>query len=133
MRVLADLVERFESPLVADFQSVYGLRLVTAIRDREIDEVWDLVVWLPEGSAFRSSYEADGDPDKSRRLFGWTVERDYLLAIVNSVRDQTWVVAQAHSKTKIPPIEPIEGPRSVKKKSRGDADAMARSLLTQQQ
>lgn len=117
-----------------DFQSVYHLRLVSAITERTIDEVWDLVVWLPAGSAFRSMLEADGDERRAAQIFGWTIQNDLALVTANAIREQSWILAQSHSKKKVPVPDPIKGPKLAKQKPRpeDDATAMARRLMHQQ-
>jgi hypothetical protein len=130
------LIERFEGSLTADFQSVYTLRLADAVRDRTTDEVWDLVLWLPRGSCFRSEYEAGGDPQKSRELHGWTRSDQLGLNLLNVSRIQAWILAQSHSEKKIPFPEEVLGPWPNPKKTvskKDDANAMARSLLRLQE
>lgn len=113
---------------------MYTLRLSDAVRDRTFDEVWDLIMWLPRGSAFRSAFAAGGNPDGARELFGWTTQDEIGLALVNLSQEQSWILAQSHSKTKIPRPVPLTGPGSPAKKPdrKYDATAMARSLLSQQ-
>jgi hypothetical protein len=97
-----------------------------------MEELWDLVVWLPAGSAFGSFSEANGDERKATQLYGWTRTDDLLLGLANLTAEQTWVFAQAHSKKTIPPpaIEP--GPRGKKRLPKDSAHNTARSLMQQQ-
>lgn len=113
---------------------MYTLRLSDAVRDRTFDEVWDLVMWLPRGSAFRSAFAAGNSLDRARELFGWTTQDEIGLALVNLAQEQSWILAQSHSTTKIPRPKPIPGPGSPtgKPDRKYDATAMARSLLSQQ-
>lgn len=133
-RLILQLLEDYESPLTADFQSVYHLRLIEAVIERTEQEVFDLILWLPQGSAFRAAHEAQGDDKKMRELYGWTLEHDLMVGNLNALREQTWVLVAAHSsKSKPPRPDPILTPRDAPKKAaRGDATAIAMGLLALQ-
>jgi hypothetical protein len=130
--VIRRALDSYESALTADFQRVYHLRLADAIQDRTVEEIWDLIVWLPDGSIFRSLSEADGDERKAAQLFGWTRTDDLILGLVNLASEQTWVIAQSHSKKPIPPPAIQPGPRGSRKPPKDSAHNTARSLMQQQ-
>lgn len=131
-RILADLLERYEGPLTADFQRVYGLRLVDAVTDRTEEEILDLVFWLPDGSATMAMKEAGLVKDKARKHFGWTITQELNLALVNLTSYQTYAIAQGQSPRKIPVPKTIPGPSGEKPKKGQDASAIAHRLLAAQ-
>lgn len=128
MKVLSQLLTEYEGPLTADFQRVYNLRLIDAVKSRTWDELLDLIRWLPTGSAFISAKE-----DKPG-LFNWTATDDLLLGLVNLVQHNTYVTAQVQSTKKIRAPKPIPGPRGDSKSSgeKQDANAIAKALLDAQ-
>lgn len=128
MKVLSQLVEEFEGPLTADFQRVYGLRLIDAVASRSWDELLDLIRWLPPGSAMHSARE--GKPG----LFTWTPAEDLLLGIANLVLHNTYTTAQVQSQKKLPVPKTIPSPRGDTKSSgdKQDANAIARGFLNAQ-
>lgn len=134
-RALSDILTAHEGPLTADFQRVYGLRLVSAVTDRDESELLDLVQWLPRGSATHAAIEARGDGSKARALFGWTPVEDLTLGLVNLIAHQTYVLAQVNSPKKIQAPQPVPGPRGSTPNGpkRSDASAIARGLLAQAQ
>lgn len=132
-RKLLGLLADHESALTADFRAVYRLRLADSVRDLTIEELWDLVIWLPDGSAFRASMEAGGNEELKHRLHGWTFQSELDLLRLNFVKDQTWILAASNSKQKIPKPEEICGPRGSRKRTRrNDANVIARRLLDEQ-
>lgn len=128
MKALSDLLFEFEGPLTADFQRVYGLRLIDAVWSRSWDELLDLIRWLPPGSAMHSVRE--GKPG----LFNWTATEDLLLGIANLVLHNTYTVAQVQSPKKLKIPKPIPSPRGDTKSSgdNRDANAIARGFLNAQ-
>ena len=128
MKALSDLLEEYEGPLTADFQRVYGLRLVSAVRSRSLDELLDLIRWLPPGSALHSARE--GKPG----LFMWTPSEDLLLGIANLVLHNTYTTAQVQSPRKLKAPKSIPSPRGESKSNgdKQDANAIARALLEAQ-
>jgi hypothetical protein len=120
--------------LTADFQRVYGLRLVLAVETHDEDELLELVIWLPAASALHSCIEAKGDPTKARQLFGWDAQADLSLGIANLIAHQTFVLAQVNSQKRITEPEPITGPRASHKprSNLNDAGGIARALLQAQ-
>lgn len=120
--------------MTADFQRVYGLRLMDAVRSRTWDELLDLITWLPNGSAFQASQEAKGDTKKARALFDWTPTEDILLGIANLVLHNTYVTAQVQSPKKLKVPKPIPSPRGDTKSSgdKQDMNAIARGFLNAQ-
>lgn len=128
VKALSDLVEEYEGPLTADFQRVYNLRLIDAVRTRTWDELLDLIKWLPPGSAMSSARE--GKPG----LFSWTPTHDLLLGIANLVLHNTYTTAQVQSSRKLPVPKPISSPRGDTKSSgdKQDMNAIARGFLDTQ-
>lgn len=128
MKALSELIEEYEGPLTADFQRVYGLRLIDAVASRSWDELLDLIRWLPPGSAMHSARE--GQPG----LFTWTPTQDLLLGIANLVLHNTYTTAQVQSPKKLPVPKPIPSPRGDTKSSgdKQDANAIARAFLNSQ-
>jgi hypothetical protein len=126
--VLSEFLEQYEGPLTADFQRVYNLRLIDAVRSRTWDELLDLIKWLPPGSAMHSARE--GKP----ALFNWTTTEDLLLGIANLVLHNTYTTAQVQSNKKLKVPKPIPSPRGDTKSSgdKQDANAIARGLLNAQ-
>lgn len=118
--------------MTADFQRVYGVRLVDAVENREVQEIIDLITWLPPDSALKASVRAKGDPTKALSLFQWGAPEVLMLAQVNLLREVVWVTAQVNSKKNITRPEPISGPDDKPNTggSRGDANSMARALLS---
>lgn len=133
-RSLLDLLSSFESPLTADFQRVYSLRLVDVVTTRDENEILSLVEWLPAGSALHASIEAKGNETKAHQLFGWDVNSDLQLGVANLVQNMSYILHQANSQKRVTPPEPISGPRDADKRKRGsnDAGGMARALLQAQ-
>lgn len=130
---MSDVLEEFEGPLTADFQRHYGIRLLTAVREREFAELLDLVLWLPRDSAFRASVEAKGDETKARQVFGWNAVEDILLGIANMTSHQTYVLQQVNSQRRVQQPKPIVGPRGLKPANSGsNATGIARALLAAQ-
>lgn len=126
-------LRKFEGPLTADFQHHYSLRLAEVLTSRTTGEIFDLIVWLPEGTAFRAAQEADGDSDKMYQLYGWNRHLDAMINLVNIGMNQSWMFAAAHSKSKIDKPEMISGPREMnKKKPSGDVLSYAKRLLSMQ-
>lgn len=127
MKALSDLLDEYEGPLTADFQRVYGLRLIDAVRLRTWDELLDLIKWLPPGSAMHSARE--GKPG----LFQWTATQDLLLGIANLVLHNTYTTAQVQSPKKLKVPKPIPSPHGTKSSGDNqDANAIARGLLNAQ-
>ena len=115
---------------------MYTLRLSDAVRDRTFDELWDLIIWLPQGSAFAATFQAEGDTARARKLYGWSAQEEIGLNLLNLVQEQSWILAQSHSKTKIPIPQPVQGPHPVpvrKPDPKNNASAVARSLLDLQE
>lgn len=131
------MLAKHEGALNADFQRVYSLRLTEAVAERGIDELWDLVTWLPSGSALSASITADGDQERAFELFGWTRDSEIQLGALKTLQEQVWLFAQAHSDKKIRPFQPIRGPLDKRKTRsvdpRNDVFAVARGLLSQQE
>lgn len=127
MKALSDLLSEHEGPLTADFQRVYGLRLIDAVRSLSWDELLDLIRWLPPGSAMHAAREgSDG-------LFTWTPTQDLLLGIANLLSYNTYTTAQVQSPKKLPVPKPIPGPRDKKSSgSKQDMNAIARGFLNAQ-
>lgn len=123
VRALSDLIEKYESPLTADFQRVYGLRLSQAVQERDEDEILDLITWLPAGAALHAYQESNGDLKKALKLYGWDTSNELGLAMVNLVRHQTYVIQQVQSPKKIPVPQMTLGPRPAKKKVPASLDA----------
>lgn len=125
---MSDLLSAYEGPLTADFQRVYGLRLIDAVRSRTWDELLDLVQWLPPGSALHSARE--GKPG----LFAWTHTDDLILGVANLLMHNTYATIQVQSPKKIKAPKPIPGPRGDTKSSgdKQDANAIARAFLDAQ-
>lgn len=133
MKGLLSLLAKHEGPITADFQREYGLRLVDAVVTRTVTEIIDLILWLPDHSAFRASIQTDGNVDKALKLFGWTVDKELMLGLLNVARHQTYVLSQVNSPKKIKPPEEIPGPRGktpVRKSN--DANDIARAMLRAQ-
>src|SRR5687768_9836561 len=95
-RAILDFLGRFDGPLTADFQSFYGTRLATVGSEWTTGEIFDLIVWLPEGSAFRASLEAQGDVNRMYELYGWNRQNDQLLDLSNLTVMHSWMFASAH-------------------------------------
>jgi hypothetical protein len=128
VKALSDLLEEYEGPLTADFQRVYNLRLIDAVRSRTWDELLDLIRWLPPGSAMHSARQ--GKPG----LFTWTATEDLLLGIANLVLHNTYTTAQVQSAKKLPVPKTIPSPHGDTKSSgdKQDANAIARGFLNAQ-
>lgn len=128
MKALTELLAEYEGPLTADFQRVYNLRLIEAVRSRTWDELVDLIQWLPPGSAYQASREGN------LALFSWTAVEDLLLGVANLLQHNTFVTAQVQSTKKIKSPKPISGPRGDKKSSGAtqDANAIAKAFLDAQ-
>jgi hypothetical protein len=128
VKVLSDLLDEYEGPLTADFQRVYNLRLIDAVRSRTWDELLDLVKWLPPGSAMHSARE--GNPG----LFTWTPAEDILLGIANLIQVNTHATIQVQSRKTIKGPKPIPSPRGDTKSSgdKQDMNAIARGFLNAQ-
>ena len=128
MKALSDLLDEYEGPLTADFQRVYGLRLIDAVRFRTWDELLDLIKWLPPGSAIESAREGNDS------IFMWTATEDFLLGIANLVLFNTYTTAQVQSPRKLKVPKPIPSPRGDTKSSgnRQDMNAIARGFLNAQ-
>jgi len=133
-RMLADLLAEYEGPLTADFQRVYGLRLSHTVVTHEMGELEDLILWLPNGSAFLAAKEAKGDKRKARELFGWTVLEDLALGLANISAHQTYVVAQVNSPKRLTAPKPVNGPRGKTPEGpkNSSATGIARALLQAQ-
>lgn len=114
--------------MTADFQRVYGLRLIDAVRLRTFDELLDLIKWMPPGSAFVAARE--GKPG----LFTWTPTQDLLLALANLILYNTYTTAQVQSVKKLKVPKSIPSPRGDTKSSgdKQDANAIARGFLNAQ-
>lgn len=95
-----------------------------------MDEIEDLILWLPDRSAFRSSFQVkkDGDP---RMDWIWSDEKELLLSVINLLITQTHVIQQVQSAKKIKPPESVPSPRDQGQKpaQRPDADNQARAML----
>lgn len=115
--------------MTADFQRVYGLRLIDAVRSRTWDELLDLIQWLPPGSALSSARE--GKPG----LFAWTHTDDLILGVANLLMHNTYATIQVQSRKQLKAPKPIPGPRGDTKSSgdKQDANAIARALLDAQE
>lgn len=129
--MILEFLTEHESALTYDFQSVHHCRLSDTVLTRTSAELLDLVMWLPDDSAFRASLEAKGDTSKALHLHGWGARMELLLATVNVLLDQTYVLVQANSKGKIPPPEHVAGPRTEKKpkKKSSDANSIAFAMM----
>lgn len=125
LRILAD----HEGALTADFQRVYGLRLADAVLTRTLPEIEDLIVWLPAESSFRAQFLAKGKMDVAQREWSWSQEKELLLALVNLITHQTYIISQANSAKRIQPPQLIDSPRGQAPAKRGDADTQARALI----
>jgi hypothetical protein len=134
VKQLADLLEKFEGPLTADFQRHYTLRLESAVVERSEVEVLDLIYWLPQASAFAAVIAANGDRKKARGLIDWDIQSDLMLNLLNTVRHQSYVIAQSSSPKKVAVPKSIPNPRSgsAKPGGRQDANSMAKVLLQSQ-
>lgn len=134
-RMILDLLEKYEGPLTADFRRFYSLRLTDAALDMSHDEFIDLAHWLPAESAFVVAAQCGGDLSRARGLMGWTHTDDMLVALLNIMQHQTYVIAAVAGDKKAKPPKAIDNPRSQapnKHRSGGDASAFARALLSQQ-
>lgn len=127
-RALSDILETGEGALTADFQRVYGLRLIDAVVSRTWDELLDLIRWLPPGSAFQANREG------KLELFYWTPTEDLLLGIANLITHNTYVTAQVQTPKKLKAPKPIPGPRGDTKSSgdKQDMNAIAKMFLDSQ-
>lgn len=126
VRTVVDELAQFEGALTADFQRVYGLRLIDCVLSRTPQEVLDLISWLPSDSVYKTS--------KFNRTYEWGTDQELLLAQANLMRELIWVHAQSNSKKRIPRPEPISGPHEPsgpKKTGGGDATAFAQALMAQ--
>lgn len=128
VKTLSDVLAKHEGALTADFQRVYGLRLIDAVNARDLDELLNLIQWLPSGSAFHA--DRDGKPE----LFGWTPTEDLILGVANLLMHNTYVTAQVQSPKKLKTPKPIPGPRGDTKSSgeKQDMNAIARGFLNAQ-
>lgn len=134
-RMILDLLEQYEGPLTSDFRRFYHLRLTNSALEIEADEFIDLVQWLPSESAFVTSAQSKGDLSKARSLMGWTTQDDLMIALLNLINHQTYVIARVAGDKRAKPPKQIENPRTSqvqKRGSGGDASAFARALLAQQ-
>lgn len=107
--------------------------MISAVGERSHTELLDLIEWLPKGCAFHASMEANGDVQTARKLFEWKTSDELLLGALNTIRHQSYVIAQVQSQKKIPVPPSVPGPRD--KKSSGnkqDMNAIARALMQTQ-
>lgn len=130
--MLADLLEKYEGPLTADFRRVYGLRLQDSVTELEEQELADLIQWLPPGCAFQAMQEANGDLATALRLFLWTSESEMSLWTLNFLQKLVYITEQVHTKAKVSPPEFVPGPRSKPVRKKNDANAIARQFLAAQ-
>lgn len=130
MKGLLRLLAEYESPLTADFQRVYGLRLRDVVLERTPSEVGDLVLWLPSDSAFRVRYGEKSETDAAKR-WAWSDENELLLSLVNLTIAQTHILRQVNSTKTLKAPDLLESPREGQKPSRTrtDADTTARAML----
>jgi hypothetical protein len=129
VKALSDLLSEHEGPLTADFQRVYGLRLIDAVRSRSEAELLDLIQWLPPGCALHAARA--GKPE----LFDWSTTDDLILGVANLLMHNTYVTAQVQSPKKLKVPKLIPGPRGDSKSSGGnnqDMNAIARGFLNSQ-
>lgn len=134
-RMILDLLEKYESPLTADFRRFYSLRLTDAALTMDSDEFIDLAHWLPSESAFVVASQCNGDLRQARGILGWSQTDDLLVGLLNLVQHQTYVIAVVAGDKRAKPPKAIENPRSLappKHRAGGDASAFARALLAQQ-
>lgn len=115
--------------MTADFQRVYGLRLIDAVQSRTWDELLDLIQWLPPGNALNAARA--GKPE----LFAWTHTDDLILGVANLLIHNTHATIQVQTPKKLKAPKPIPGPRGDTKSSgdKQDATAIARALLDAQE
>lgn len=113
-REICDLLDEHEGPLTADFQRVYGLRLRDAVVDRDEDEILDLILWLPAGSAFRAAY-GTVDQTKAMSDYQWQNQEELLLSIANLISVQTHTLRQVNSERRVKPPDLVKSPREAKK------------------
>lgn len=107
---------------------MYGLRLLTSVRELEPSELLDLITWLPSGSAVHALQEKDGNVAEALEVYGWVTPDEVQLQILNSVRDLIHATVQVNSTKRIPAPEAVKGPRS-QVKTRDDANGIAKGLL----
>jgi hypothetical protein len=130
VRALIGLLAVGEGPLTADFQRVYNLRLQSVVLDREPDEIFHLVKWLPPDCAYFSHAAHPENLERARALYHWSEEKEILLQIFNVLQHSDYVHTQSGSKTKVPMPDPVPSPRSeVQKAKANDANSIAMSLL----
>lgn len=127
---LLRLLAEYESPLTADFQREYGLRLRDVVLERTPDEVGDLILWLPPDAAFPIRYRSK-NLDQARRDWMWPDDRELTLALINLMITQTHVIQQVQSSKKLKSPTWVDSPREGQKptRTRADADSMARALI----
>jgi hypothetical protein len=93
----------------------------------------DLIEWLPSGSALHSCLEAGGDLVKARKLFGWSIQEELLLALVNRASVQTYILAKVNGAKNVPKPDIEYGPRGKKPQGgKSDVNSIAQGLLKQQ-
>lgn len=133
-RGMSDLLEVYEGPLTADFQRVYGLRLIQTVVTHELDELLSLITWLPSGCAYHATLESEGDLERARSLLGWTPLQDLTLGLANLVSHQTYVISQTNSSKRLKPPTPVPGPRGTKPTTQTtrSATGIARAFLEAQ-
>lgn len=132
MRELFELLRVGESALTADFRREYGLWLSDTIRDRELDEVLDLIAWLHPGAAFHAVHEYPHDLEAARQIMGWTLVDEIHLQTLNAVHSNTFATVQVQSTRKLPEPKMIDGPRQVRKHTdANDANAIARRMMAE--
>lgn len=129
---LLRLLAEYESPLTADFQRVYGLRLRDAVLERTTDEIGDLILWLPPESSFPVRYRAKNLEDGLAR-WAWPVDHELMVHVLNLLMTQTHVIQQVNSAKKLKPPTLIDVSREGQKpsRSRPDADSTARALIAE--
>lgn len=129
--MILEFLQGNESALTYDFQAIHNLRLSDAVTERTTSELFDLILWIPDDSAFRASLEAKGDTSKALSLYGWGTRMELLLASVNLLLDQNYILVQSHSKKTVTPPEHVSGPRDDKNKkpAKTNATAMAYAIM----
>ena len=101
--------------------------------EADLDELFDLVFWLPSESAFRRFLDAEKNTEKAIRLSGWTQSEDLALLSVNLLQKLIYITEQTNSKNRIPVPQIIEGPRGrePRKSNRQNLSVIARQMMAE--
>lgn len=121
---LAELIDRCGEQLLSDFFRYYGLDIrdvLTPGTRLTPRTALALIRQLPEGSA--TIAELRGGP----QFNGWDTDRYLLTQLIDSVRENTWVLIAANSKKKPKHPEPMPRPKVDAPKKKNQFAAMARA------